>query len=245
MGIEIYCVLCYNNYTFKGENMGLKEYIQRKKREKLPLIARVDLTELQKQREKEMEDREVSILAAADYTKRIPTIRLYYTALEKFRKYGSGDMMVGQTHGVSSPFRLPDEMSIEDACKVVSYLSNMVETDNEIEPASEKSVIAVSNILENYGFRKVEGKEKGHYHSISAYEPFRKIKSTFAAGAEIEGVVDLFTVGGDFRVFNRSDMHDRYFDWYTSSVTKQDVENIYKNIRREYLLPDDFEQDSM
>ena len=232
---------------FKGVIMGIKAYIEKKRKEKLPLIARVDLTELQKQREKEMEDREVSILAAYDYTKRIPTIRLYYAALEKFRKYGSGDMMVGQTYGVSSPFRLPDEMSIEDACKVVSYLSNMVETENDIEPASEKSVIAVSNILENYGFRKVESKEKGHFHAVSTFVPFSKIKTAFPAGQPIEGVVDLFTVGGDFRVFKRSDMHDRYFDWYTENVTKQDVENIYKNIRREYLLPEDktYEEETM
>jgi len=108
--------------------MGIIEYFKNKKTEKnLPLIARVNLAELQKQREESLQDREVSILAAADYTKRIPTLRLYYVALEKFTRYGTDEIKLGQTYGVSSPFRLPHNMSMEDACKVVSYLSDKVE----------------------------------------------------------------------------------------------------------------------
>ena len=223
--------------------MGIKDYIEKKRKEKLPLIARVDLTELQKQREKDMEDREVSILAACDYTKRIPTIRLYYIALEKFLKYGTDQMMVGQTYGVSSPFRLPNGMIFEDAFKVVSYLSDKVETENNLEPASEKSVIMVSNILENYGFRKVEGEEKGHFHAVSSYVPFSKIKTAFPAGEQIEGVVDLFTVGGNFRTFKKTDLHKRYFDWYSKGVTAEKIQDIYKDIRKEFLLPDDMVED--
>ena len=223
--------------------MGIKDYIEKKRKEKLPLIARVDLTELQKQREKDMEDREVSILAACDYTKRIPTIRLYYIALEKFLKYGTDQMMVGQTYGVSSPFRLPNGMTFEDAFKVVSYLSDKVETENNLEPASEKSVIMVSNILENYGFSKVEGEEKGHFHAVSTYVPFRKIKTAFPACEKIEGVVDLFTVGGNFRTFKKTDLHKRYFDWYSKGVTAEKIQDIYKDIRKEFLLPDDMVED--
>ena len=215
--------------------MGIKDYIEKKRKEKLPLIARVDLTELQKQREKDMEDREVSILAACDYTKRIPTIRLYYIALEKFLKYGTDQMMVGQTYGVSSPFRLPNGMTFEDAFKVVSYLSDKVETENNLEPASEKSVIMVSNILENYGFRKVD--------AVSSYVPFSKIKTAFPAGEQIEGVVDLFTVGGNFRTFKKTDLHKRYFDWYSKGVTAEKIQDIYKDIRKEFLLPDDMVED--
>ena len=144
--------------------MGIIEYFKNKKKEKnLPLIVRVNLAELQKQREESLQDREVSILAAADYTKRIPTLRLYYVALEKFTRYGTDEeIKIGQTYGVSSPFRLPHNMSMEDACKVVSYLSDKIEKENDLKPACEKSVIMVSNILGNYGFSKVEGKDL-HY----------------------------------------------------------------------------------
>lgn len=223
--------------------MGIKDYIEKKRKEKLPLIARVDLAELQKQREKEAQDRDVSILAAADYTRRIPTIRLYYIALEKFAKYGTDQMMVGQTYGVSSPFRLPNGMTFEDAFKVVSYLSDKVETENNLEPACERSVIMVSQLLDKYGFSKVEGEEKGHFHAISPYVPFSKISTAFLAGERIDGVVDLFTVGGNFKIFKKTDMHKRYFDWYSKGVTAEQVQDIYKDIRKEFLLPDDITED--
>jgi len=218
--------------------MGIIEYFKNKKKEKeLPLIARVNLAELQKQREEALQDREVSILAAADYTKRIPTLRLYYVALEKFTRYGTTETKIGQTYGISSPFRLPHNMSIEDACKVVSYLSDKVEKENDLEPACEESVIMVSNILEKYGFSKVESKEKGHYHAVSNYIPFHKIRANFPVCDKIEGVVDLFTVGGDFKVFKKTDLHNTYFDWYSKGVTQQEVADIYKSIGQEYLLP--------
>ncbi|MBE5739004.1 MAG: hypothetical protein E7354_04690 [Clostridiales bacterium] len=224
--------------------MGIINYLRQKKKEKLPLIARVDLAELQRQREENSQLGDVSILAKADYTKRIPTIRLYYTALERFNRYGTEEPKVGQTFGISSPFRLPTEMSIEDACKVVSYLSEQVEQNNDIEPASEQSVAMVSNILSQYGFERVESKEKGHYHTVSDYLPFRKIRTDSIPVCEaIEGVTDLFTVGGDFKLFKKTDLHDRYFDWFTAGITKQDIETIYKNIRRDHLLPDDFSND--
>lgn len=218
--------------------MGIIEYFKNKKKEKnLPLIARVNLAELQKQREESLQDRDVSILAAADYTKRIPTLRLYYVALEKFTRYGTDGIKIGQTYGVSSPFRLPHNMSMEDACKVVSYLSDKVEKENDLEPACEKSVIMVSNILENYGFSKVESKEKGHYHAISEYIPFHTTRATFPATEKIEGVVDLFTVGGDFKVFKKTDLYDRYFDWYSEGISQQEIVDIYKSIGQEYWLP--------
>ena len=204
----------------------------------MPLIARVNLSELQKQREENMELGDISILAKADYTKRIPTIRLYYVALEKFSRYGSDEIKIGQTYDISSPFRLPNEMSMEDSCRVVSYLSEKVESENNLEPASEKSVSMVSKILTTYGFEKVESHEKGYYHSVSDYNPFEELRTNFLpACEEIEGVVDLFTVGGDFKVFKKSDLYDRYFD-FTEGITKQEVEDIYKKIGKDYLLPD-------
>lgn len=223
--------------------MRIKEYIKDKRKKKLekklPLIARVDLVALQKEREKNMELGEVSILARADYTKKLPTIRLYYVAFEKYNAYDSGLAKIGQTFGISSPFRIPRNMSIEDACKVVSYLSDKVEKENNLEPASEKSVIAVSKLLSNYGFDIVYTEEKGHFHTVSEFSPFHKIKTdSLKASEKIDGVVDLFTIGGNAKLFKKTDLNSRYFNWYTKGVTKTEVEEIYKNNRIEHLLPD-------
>ena len=220
--------------------MGIMDYFRDRKKKNLPLIARVDLTALQKEMEKNMQLGEVSILARADYTKRIPTIRLYYVAMEKFTRYGTGESKIGQTFGISSPFRIPRGMSIEDACKIVSYLSEKVEKENNLEPASEKSVAMVSNLLSSYGFDKVESKAIGHFHIVSDFVPFHRVRTdSFAEGKKIDGVVDLFSVGGDFKVFNRSDLRERYFDWFTPKVSKEDVTDMYKNYRIDYLLPSD------
>lgn len=211
--------------------MGLLDRIRRKKKEELPLIARVNLVELQKQREENMTLGDKSILAKADYTKRIPTIRLYYVAFNKFNRYGTGYTYIGQTYGISSPFRLPHGMTIEDACKVVSYLSEKVERENDLEPASEKSVAMVSNELTKYGFERVESKEHGHYHAVSEYIPFHNIRAKcFPICEKIDGVVDLFTVGGDVKLFKKSDLHDRYFDWFTAGISKDEVIDIYDQI---------------
>lgn len=170
----------------------------------------------------------------------MPVIRLCYVAFEKFNEYGSGDLdtKVGQTYDISSPFKLPKGMTIEDSCKVVSYLSDEIEFQNDLEPACEKSVILVSNVLEDYGFEKIENKTKGHYHTSSIYSPFHKLGTTLPACEEIEGVVDLFTVGGDLKLFEKSKLSERYIDWYFEGVTKQDVDNIYDNIKEKHQSSD-------
>lgn len=198
--------------------MGIIEYLKNKKRENdLPLIARDDLAELQEQGE-------------------TPAIRLYYVAFEQFKRYGTNNLCIGQTYGISSPFVLPKDMSLEDACKVVSFLSDKVEKENDLEPACAKSVAIVSNILEKYGFEKIEKREKGYFHTVTEYDPFHKIKSGLPVCDKMSGIVDLFSIGGDFKLFKKSDLHKRYFDWYSKGITQEQITDIYKNIHQENLL---------
>ena len=56
--------------------------------------------------------------------------------------------------------------------------------------------------------------------------------------ASIEGVTDLYTVGGDFNIFKKSDLHDEYFDWFTEGVTEEELTEIYKKIGKDYILED-------
>lgn len=172
-------------------------------------------------------------------TRSIRMIRLFYVAMEKFRRYSTNEMCVGHTYGISSPFILPDGMTIEDASKVVSYLSEKVEKENNIEPCTEKSVAMVGDILEEYGFQKVDNIECGHFHSVDKYNPFRKIGSFLPVCQKVAGVVDLFTVNGDLKLFHNSYFDSRYFDWFTPGVSKQEVDAIYNNIGKGNLLESD------
>lgn len=220
--------------------MGIFDYFRKKKKENAPLVTRVNLTEMQKQREEELKNREVAILAAADYTKRIPTIRLYHVTLKKVVINDTNETKIIQTYRISNPFRLPNEMNMKDACKVISYLSEKIETENNLEPGCKESVSMLCNILRDYGFEKVESKEGGNYQIVSDYNPLRKIKSNrFSACQKLEGVEDLFVFNGDLKLFKKSELNNRYFDWFTENVTKQDVEDIYKKIGQKYLLQND------
>ena len=204
------------------------EYFKNKKREKnLPLIARVDLAKLQKERLEKAELGEVSILAKADYTKRIPTIRLCYVAFEKFKRYGRDDIKVGKTYGYSNPYRLPLHMSLEDGIKVISYLTEKVEKEKGLSTNSEKCVAEVSKLLSDYGFRKVEGYESGHFHQVADYE---RVLSTLPVCKKIDGVVDLFTVGGEKSLFMWSELGKRYFKWNKKGIKREQVKDIYDNI---------------
>lgn len=207
----------------------------KKKKEDLPFIARVNLAELKKQREEEfeksLETREVSLLAAADYTVRLPKIRLMYVSMEKFLSHDN-TTKVGTTIDTSKVLFLPRCMTIEDACKVVSYISEKVEKECNLEPASPKSVAITTRLLEKIGFNSSDRYESGHFHTVSENKPLRKIYLS----NDINGVTDLFTVGGNLKLFNKSDMNERYFEWFTAGVTKEEVTEIYKRFGGEFWL---------
>jgi len=169
--------------------MGIIDYFNKKKKEELPLIARVNLAQLQKEREENLKLREESILASADYTKRLPTIRLCYVALEKFNQHSEGIYKIGKTIGITNPFRIPKNMPLEDSYKVVSYLTDKLEQKYNLEECSEKSIYLVAKILNEYGFEKVESYNQEHSHSIGEYMPLHKINTNFT---EKEGIIYLW-----------------------------------------------------
>lgn len=217
--------------------MGLFDKFKNKKKD-LPLIARVNLVELKKLREEEFEKsldtREVSLLASADFTIKFPKIRLFYVEMEKFYAQDN-TTKIGTTLDISKTLLLPNNMTMEEACKVVSYISEKVERENMLEPACFKSVSLTAKELEKFGFDVMEShKGAGHYHYVSENMLFQKIRFSNSK----EGVTDLFTVGGQFKTFKKSDMHERYFEWFTSGVTTQEIIDIYRRIGYGYLLED-------
>lgn len=173
--------------------------------------------------------------------KDVNKIRLYYIALEKFQR--TGDILttrIGQTFGISSPFKIPEGMSLKDACKVISFLSVKIEKEYNLEPASEKSVAAVSKILESFGFEKIDGYDHGHIHTVLTLDnPFKRIKTTVEqCCGKIDGVADLFTINADFKLFQRTDLYDRYFEWFTYNRYADEIKEIYKKIGKEDLVKD-------
>lgn len=172
-------------------------------------------------------------------------IRLAYIYLEVFR----GGTALGATTNFSSPFELPKGMSMEEACKVISYLSEEVEKSDEIEEASSTSVAMVSRILENYGFRKIPLQTHGYHHAVYDYDAIRAAMRKDSKNInidecnEIEGVTDLFTVGGSMKLFQKTNMSHRYFNWFTEGVSRDQVEKVYTKLG--IALPERVEIDNV
>lgn len=212
--------------------MGLFDILRRNKKQyELPLIAKRDFTQMHRERTENQELGEVSILSAADYTKRLPSIRLVWVSMSTFPGYAS-ETRLGTTYGLSSPFLLPRGMTYEQAYKVVSYLSEKVEKEHGLQPCTEQGVGLVSQELSKYYFDKVACKSHGHFHETGLYFPLGKIESSLmdALLEEQRNVKELFTISGNAKLFRRTRMHDRYFEWFTPGVTKEEIAQIYDEL---------------
>ncbi len=155
-------------------------------------------------------------------------IRMVYVAYEKFISHQDNSTKLGEDCCWSRQYQLPDGMSLEDACKVISYLSEKVEKENHLEEASKKSVMTVSSILKDYGFKAVEGTEGNNVHGHGDYLPPFVMPRSFCE--KVEGVTDFITYNAPTLIFKLSGLGKRYFDWYTPNVTKEEFDRIYKSI---------------
>ena len=153
-------------------------------------------------------------------------IRLIYVAIEKYNSRLDGRDKLGTIYNSSSPFKLPEGMTMQEAYKVISYISELMERTYDKEPASSDSVALTSYALADYGFEKIEGYQKGYSHSTEEYiGKGKSIKETI-----IPATMDLYTVGGDFAQFKKSNLYKKYFDWFTENVSQEEVQSIYDRI---------------
>ncbi len=154
-------------------------------------------------------------------------IRLVYVSVTPYKDVYNDEKKYGALYITSSAFKLPENMTMEQACKVVSYISEKVEKENNIEPASKESVGMTSFELENYGFIKNKKITPKYAHMIGT-APFAKNPDIDLKA--VDGVVDLITYGGKSGCFEKSDLYPRYFEWFTPNVTKKEVDGIYNSL---------------
>ena len=55
---------------------------------------------------------------------------------------------------------------------------------------------------------------------------------------QIRNVTDFFTVGGDLRLFEQSDLMDRYFEWFTYNRYADEIKEFAKKYGVEFLYRD-------
>lgn len=132
--------------------------------------------------------------------------RLHYVNYHRFgENCGMKPNNVGVHDCLFKPFILPKGMNREDAFKVLSYLTDYMESSFQLQPCSRISVAMLDKDLEKFGF-------------IRAKHPISK---------DDTDVIDLFTVTGRLLLFKQSKYYPKYFEWYTENVTVEEVKEIY------------------
>ena len=132
--------------------------------------------------------------------------RLHYVNYHRIgEQYGKTDNNIGVIDWPFKPFMLPDGMSREDGFKVLSYLTDYIEKKLNLSPCSYKSVSNLNNVLdlERLGFKRVN------------------------TDVNDNDIIDLFTVSGRLLLFKNSKNYQKYFEWYTESITYDEVKAIY------------------
>ena len=154
-------------------------------------------------------------------------IRLVYIALTPYNAYAGG-RKIGETLWASPTFALKEGMNMEEAYKVISYLSLKVERDYNLNPGCRDSVVRVCSILENYGFKKVNEDGKANYHATLTCPVSRLMLPLI----NVENCANLYTVDGHFDLFRRSNLYGDYFEWFKEDVKESEFNQIInKNSR--------------
>ena len=146
--------------------------------------------------------------------------RLYYVDYHRIGQgYGMKNNNIGIIDWNFEPFMFPNGMTREEGFKVLSYFTDVIEKKEDIDVGSFKSVKTLDeNIaLGRIGFTKVKENDENK-------------------------IINLFTVSGRVLLFKKSDLYQKYFEWYSENVTLNEVKEIYTKYNMEFkdvLFPED------
>ena len=146
--------------------------------------------------------------------------RLYYVDYHRIGQgYGMKNNNIGIINWNFEPFMFPNGMTREEGFKVLSYFTDVIEKKENIDVGSFKSVKTLDeNIaLGRIGFTKVKENDENK-------------------------ILNLFTVSGRVLLFKKSDLYQKYFEWYSENVALNEVKEIYTKYNMEFkdvLFPED------
>lgn len=151
-------------------------------------------------------------------------VRLVHVGFEKVTKVDGTSMLACWGYN-SVPFRIPEGMNLEDACKAISYITQSTNEEYNIIPNTSQSAKYVSEHLNKYGFEEVPDCKPDEYAELIDYIPYVSIENYNYQ--PMLGVADLITYSGHPFQFIKSNISKRYFDWYTENVTFDEFDNLY------------------
>ena len=112
-------------------------------------------------------------------------------------------------NATSDCYMYPDEISREDALKLISYIVKSTKDELKEKEISLKTVAVASRKLDSYGFVRIP----------YCYSP----------------TDELYVVNGDREVFKKSKHNYMYFDWYTEDYTMEEIDSIKGKIHSHFI----------
>lgn len=163
----------------------------------------------------------------------ISAIRLIDAKLERYKEYGTGEWKLSQSYGVTCPYVLPKNMSLKQACYIISYLYNEIGERNRRayrKSLATQDTAEVLDALVGWGFTKMSGYENGYLHTTVYDGDTNNNIRTNPRIEKINGVADLFRVEHGVQDFKRTALANRYFDWYSSNANEYDANRIITSL---------------
>ena len=102
--------------------------------------------------------------------------------------------------------QIPENLSLADAVKTVSYIINQVSKKTKSDKNSLLCAQLSSRCLSQYHFTEVEESKR-----------------------KKEKCLPLFVVDGNPKLLKNTSFYDNYVDWYVPNVTRDDVSASFKN----------------
>jgi len=117
---------------------------------------------------------------------------------------------------------IPEGVSVQEACALASFLSLKIERENNLEEGDPRGIKLVVENLKKFGFTPNEESKSGHYHLTYEYSLAKKYNLDEEC-PELDSCLDLFVVDGDFKMFKKTNLSDRYEEWFTPVIEPKKV----------------------
>ena len=144
------------------------------------------------------------LLTFSGFDKNAKVVRIRYVHVSEIIKKKSPTLTSREL--TLNKIRIPEGFSMADALKTISYVVNQVSKKLNENKNGLICCQLTHDCLSQYHFTPVEENKK-----------------------KKENFVDIYFVDGIVSVFPNSKYYDDYFDWYQNSVTRDEIQQIYKN----------------
>lgn len=142
------------------------------------------------------------------------------------------------TVALSGPIMIPRNVDFEKVCRTISYLYDVVESDEGNDKTEIHATNRVAEMLEDCGYKTQLAQQYGYssnkYLALST-KPFHSGK-VYEILKPVDKVVDIIAFDNK-QSLGIHGLNNRYFDWYFENVTDKEFSRIVSKLN--YDIPEE------